>query len=262
MRVLFAVIFLLVGNRSTFLFAQDVPFNTTEIQNEISFNYGMGHFLVRDDFLTTERYSGAMPFFSVDWTSLRENSGFRVLFSVHSSNKIQNRNMTADVLNFSLIRDYFVYFKQFQLFSKECTLLAGPSTEMFVYSNRQDYATDGIFLDLSFASLISLGANATMSMPLNNRLAVETDFRSNIFSLGIRMPLVNDVNGAENDHSRFKLLTVLKAINATCNWGLRSTLFKNLSVKAVYRFQFTNIRVWERLSSASDHFVLALSYHF
>ena len=259
--ILLVILFVIVGC-SKKVHSQELSLKHNYFPEGISVSYGVGNFAVRDEFLTNEKYSGTMPFFSIGWTKSTDSSGFRVLFSIHNSSNIKNKNMTADILNFSLIWDFFYHIKTFQLFSKECTLFAGPSAELFIYSNRQDYATDGIFLDLSFASLISLGANVGLSVPLNDKLTAETNLRTNIFSLGIRMPLVNDVDGAKNDQSRFKLLTLIKAINAQFDIGLRYFVFEDLSLKAGYRFQVTNIAVWEKLLSSSDHFVLSLSYSF
>lgn len=237
------------------------PLNQKNIfPDGISIKYGVGSYSVRDEFLSVEKYSGAMPFFSVDWTRFRDNSGFRILFSTHNSSEIKNKNMTADVVNFSLAWDYFSQINTFQLFSQDCYLFAGPSAEMYIYSNDQNYATDGIFFDMSFVSLISIGLNTGLYLPITNKFSIESSIRTNIFSLGIRMPLVNEVDGAENDKSRFKLLTLFKAINSSFDLGVRYYLFNNLSMKAAYRFQYTNISVWEKLVSASDHLLLSFTY--
>lgn len=262
MKTIFLVIlFTAVGCRNA-VHGQDLSLNQSYFPKGISISYGFGKFAVRDEFLTNEKYSGTMPFFSVNWTRFTDSSGFRILFSIHNSSEIKNKNMSADILNFSLAWDFFNHIKTFQLFSREWILFAGPSAEMFIYSNKQNYATNGIFLDLSFASLISLGANISLFVPINNSLTVESNFRINIFSLGIRMPLVNDVDGAQNDKSRLKLLTLLKAINANYDLGMRYFLFRDISLRAGYRFQFTKISAWEKLLSSSDHFILSLSYNF
>ena len=260
MKAIPLLILLVMLECSNTVYSQDVLFHHTYFPKGISVSYGIGNFVVRDDFLTNERYSGPMPFFSAGWTTYADSTGFRVLFSIHNSSEIRNKNMTADVLNFSLAWDYFNHIKTFQLFSRGWRVFAGPSAELFIYSNRQDYATSGIYLDLSFASMISLGANVGLCVPLNDRIVAESGVRTNIFSLGIRMPLVNDVDGAENDQSRLKLLTALTAINVHFDAGVRYFLFQDLSLKAAYRFQLTDIVVWEKLISSSDHFILSLSY--
>ena len=259
----------LLSQQSDFL--KYAPSHPAQIENRyvsnylgrgISINYGFGNYAVRDEFLATEKYSGAIPFFSIGWTNYSDSNGFRILFSVHSSDKIANKNMAADVLNFSLIWDYLYHVKTFQLFSKDWMFFAGPSAEMYLYTNKQNYATDGIFFNISFATLISIGGNASLLVPITENLICESSLRTNIFSLGMRMPLLMEIDGAENDKSRLKLLTPFKAINSQFDLGLRYLLSTNLSLKAVYRFQFTSISAWEKLSSASDHFVFSLSFNF
>ncbi|MEW6194916.1 MAG: hypothetical protein AB1521_07165 [Bacteroidota bacterium] len=235
---------------------------TDVFERGISIKYGYGNYSVRDEFLTTEKYSGVIPFFSIGWTKYSDESGFRISFSVHNSDKIKNKNMNADVLNFSLAWDYFYHINTYKIFSKDWLLLAGPSAEMFLYSNKQNYASDGIFFDFSFASLISIGGNVSLLVPITEKIIAESSLRTNLFSVGIRIPLVNEIDGIENDRSRFKLLSAIKALNASFDLGLRYFLWGDLSLKAQYRFQFTNISVWEKMSSASDHFVFSISYNF
>jgi hypothetical protein len=143
------------------------------------------------------------------------------------------------------------------MFNKDAYLYLGPSTELFVYYNKQNIAVSGFDYAQSLALLISAGVNSQLFYKLWHDFNIEGSFNFNVLSLGFRM-----VDMEEDDESPAKILTLISANNVVFTLGPRYYLLDNLSIKAAYLFHLTRISSWEPLMSASDNIVFTLTYGF
>jgi hypothetical protein len=227
----------------------------------INIDYGLGHFSVKDDFFSRERYSGTLPYFTIGWSRFHDEQGIQLCLNYRSSSEIKNNQFPADVVQFSFELDYLYSAGTFSLCSQNVHAYLGPSVEFFTYYNRQHFASDGIFLDFSFATLLSLGVHPMFVVPLRDRLQLESSMQINAFSVVVRMPQILKVDPLSNDESRLKLLTPFSGLNARMNVGARYYLFKTLSLKLRYEFHVTRLTSWEYLLSASDDVIATVNYH-
>ncbi len=146
---------------------------------------------------------------------------------------------------------------EFSLFSKEAYAYVGPSTEVFVYANKQNIAVSGFDYAQSLAMLLSLGVESEVIVPISSGLQAEGSLGLSVLSLGFRM-----VDMEEEDVSPAKLLTVLSGTNGSMRLGVRYYVFDNLSAKLSYRLHVTRISSWDPLLSAGDNLHVSLTYGF
>lgn len=227
----------------------------------INIDYGLGRLSVKDDFFSREKYTGTLPYFRIGWSRFHDGEGIQLWLNYRSSSEIKNNHFSADVVQFSLELDHPYSVGAFALWSKNVYAYLGPSVEFFTYYNRLNFASDGVFLDFSFATLLSLGIHPLVVVPLRDRLQLESSIQINAFSVVVRMPqIINVHNGSSND-SRLKLLTPFSSLNTQMNVGVRYCVFETLSLKLRYEFHVTRVTSWEFLLAASDDAIVSVNYH-
>ena len=228
----------------------------------LTIDYGAGRFAVQDDFFSRDKYSGTLPYFKIGWSRFHGNRAFQLNLKYGSSSEIKNHQLASNVMQFSLEWDYLYPVGTFSLFSKKVYAYLGPYAEFFTYYNRLNFARDGIFLDFSFATFVSLGAHPMFIMPIREKLQFESSMQINVFSVVIRMPEIIEVEDNNNDdESRLKLLTPFSGLNSQINFGIRYYLLEALSLKLRYELHLTRITTWEYLLAANDNIIFTLTYH-
>lgn len=223
----------------------------------ITVEYGIGSYAVTDEYISKEKYSGSIPYYSITWANQHSDYVYRLKIDFANSSEIKNNNVSADIYQFTLNQGFSYALPKFTLFDNEAYLYLGPSTELFFYFNEQNIAVSGFDYAQSFALLISGGINSQLFYKLWNDFYIEGTFDFNILSFGFRM-----VDMEENDESPAKILTLISANNVVFTLGPRYYLLDNLSIKAAYLFHLTRIDSWEPLLSASDNVVFTLTYGF
>jgi hypothetical protein len=146
---------------------------------------------------------------------------------------------------------------EFSLFSKEVFAYVGPSTEVFVYANKQNIAVSGFDYAQSFAALLSLGLSSEFICLLSSTLRLECSLNCGVLSLGLRM-----VDLEETDESPLRALTLFSGAHGSCRLGTRYYLLNNLSMKVSYLLDVTRISSWDPLHAASDNLIVTISYGF
>ena len=141
------------------------PFYDTGIFTE----YGSGIYSMKDESFSSVKYSGRMPYFSAGFSRFHNNYGSCLGITYNSSSKILNNSISADVLNFSLFHDFQYPIGSFNLFSKDVYCYLGPSTEFYLFYNKQNFANSGLYFNYSFFSLASLGINSIMILTISQR---------------------------------------------------------------------------------------------
>jgi len=244
-------------------FAQNLVNHQTMFPEGLTIEYGLGGYALSDEFISKEKYSGALPYFSASWSRFHEKYGFRQKLEFRSSSEVKNYNISTDIVQFTLHRDYLYPAGKFTLFSKDVFSYVGPSTELFLFSNKPNYREGGIHINYSFVLLISGGINADFIVPMQHGFQIESSVYLSLVSLGLRTPEFIKPKEKENEEeeSVIKLLTPFSGMNSVVDVGIRYRFLKSLSMKLDYKFQFTRISSWDPLLAVSDNLILSLTYH-
>ena len=244
-------------------FGQDSVNHQTIFPSGVTIENGFGRFSVRDEFISKEKYSGTLPYFSASWSRFHNKYGFRQKLEFRNSSNIKNYNVSTDINQFALHRDYLYPAGKLTILSKDVFSYLGPSTEFFLFSNKPNYMEGGIHINYSFVLLISGGINADFIVPLQHGFQIEISAYLSLLSLGLRTPeIVKPKEDEGEEESVAKLLTPLSGVNSVVNLGARYNFSKSLSMKLDYKFQLTRISSWDPLLAVSDNVILSLTYHF
>jgi hypothetical protein len=236
--------------------AQDTLINQKFFPKGITLKYGFGSYAVKDEYISNEKYSGTLSYTAFSWTREHSKTVYRLEMAYRNSKEINNHNVSADIIQFTLNQGFLYPLKKMSLFKKDLYAWLGPSTDLFFYYNKPDIAVSGFDYAESFAGLISLGLNTDIIYPLNRHFQLESALRFTVISFGLRM-----VDYEETDESPAKLLTLFKGLNSLFNLGVRYTFLNRLSLKIAYQFEMIRISAWEPLHSASDNVVFCLTFH-
>ena len=248
---------MLILSSSEYILSQDSQNHRPIYPEGVSLEYGIGSYAVTDEYISKEKYSGSLPYYSIGWSNQHSNYVYHLGIDYRYSSDIKNNNVSTDIYQFTLNQGFDYALPKFTLFNNDAFLYLGPSTELFFYYNNQNIAVSGFDYAQSFALLISLGVSSELYYRLSNNFYIETSLDFDLLSLGFRM-----VDSEETDESPVKLLTVISATNTVFRFGPRYYLLNNLSIKAAYLFNLTRINAWEPLLSASDNVVFTLTYGF
>jgi len=241
--------------------AQDSISSGTIFPKSISLSYGYGRYAVKDEFFSKEKYDGGMPLIDIEWMSMRAKYGERIGLEFRNSSDISNYTMKANVVQFLLYHDFLYPVGDFKLFSKDVYTYLGPSLELSFYYNQQKFAESGIYFDFSFTSLVSFGADLYLISQINHSLQVESNLRTALISIGIRMPEIStDDDGASGDP--IKLTTPLTGSNINFDLGVRYYIVQKFSVKLAYKFDLFHVAILKPATSVSNNLVGTLSLHF
>jgi len=242
---------------SGYLLGQDSTNQRSVYPEGISLEYGIGSYAVTDEYISKEKYSGSLSYYSITWANQHSNYAYHLKIDFQNSSEIKNYNVSADIYQFTLNQGFSYALPKFSLLDRDTYLYLGPSAELFFYYNKQNIAVSGFDYAQSMALLISAGVNSQIFYKLWTDFNIEGTLDFNVLSLGFLM-----VDMEEDDESPAKILTLISANNIVFTLGSRYYLLENLSLKAAYLFHLTRINSWEPLLSASDNVVFTLTYGF
>jgi hypothetical protein len=238
------------------LFAQAAPAENLWLQSGISLQVGVGRYSVRDEYISSEKYSGTLPSFTASWSRLRTRGGYRIGVEHRHSSEIRNNNISAAITQFSLDLDYLYRIATPSLFSRDAYLLLGPSTGFFMYFSELNIVYSELEIPYSFAVLVPLGVNSSLIWPMSERLQLAGSVRASVFSLGLRMI---DIAEDADEVSPLRFLTVGSGTNASLGLGVRFFLMSRLSLEVGYELQVLRVRPWDSLLSASDNLLAGIT---
>jgi hypothetical protein len=244
---------------ATDLCAQTEPGTGVTPPSGISIKAGLGRYSVRDEYFSSEKYSGTLPYFSVTWTRMDERGGYGIGVEHRNSSEIWNNNISAGVTSFSLNLDYLYRVATLSLFSRDASLFLGPSTGFVMHFSELHIAFSELGIPYSFAILLPLGVNSTLVWPVTNQLHLTGSVRSSLFSLGLRMI---DLDEDVDEESPVRFLTLPSGTNANLHLGIRYLLTDRMSLDLGYQFQLLRIRSWDPLLSASDNILAGFTVGF
>jgi hypothetical protein len=223
----------------------------------VSVEYGFGSLSMRDEYISKEKYTGALPQMGISWSRSHETYLYHLSLDYHSSSEISNYNVSTDVYQFTLRQSFLYPLSQTSLFSRDLFVFLGPSTSAHVFYNNPQIAVSGFDYAQSFAVLLSLGLHTDLILPMGHGVQAEGGLQFSALSLGIRM-----VDDEEEDVSPVKPLTVFSGTDLKLLVGARYRLTSGFSLKASYGLFVTRISSWEPLLTVSDNLIMTLTYGF
>jgi hypothetical protein len=242
---------------SGILLGQDALNQYSIFPEGVTIEYGIGNYAVTDEYISKEKYSGSLPYFSIVWSNQNADYVYHLRIDFRNSSEINNNNVSTDIYQFTLNQGFSYALPKFTMFNKDAYLFLGPATELFFYYNKQNIAVAGFDYSQSFAALISASFSSQLFYKLWNDFDIESSLDFSVLSLGLRI-----VDTEEKDVSPVKILTFISRTNLVFRIGPCYYLFDNLSLKAAYLFHLTRISSWEPLLSASDNLIFTLTYGF
>jgi hypothetical protein len=237
--------------------AQDAVTKPNLFPAGLTMKYGTGHYSHKDEYISGEKYTGMMPFYSLEWARSHERYVYQLEMIYRHSSGIRNHHVSADITQFMMSQGFIYPLREMLLFKKDLFLWIGPSSELYFFYNKPEIAVSGFDYAQSYAMLASLGLNAEGILPLNQKFNAESSVHLTVVSVGGRM-----VDNEEDGQSPVRLLTLLSGLNSSFSLGVRYQVFNPLTVRIAYRFEFTRISKWTPLLAASDNATVALTYRF
>ncbi|MBN2395792.1 MAG: hypothetical protein JXC36_04930 [Candidatus Atribacteria bacterium] len=236
---------------------QDTISHLTIYPAGISFEYGTGNYSVKDEFISNEKYSGKLPYFSVGWARNHNKYVYQLEMEYRNSDEIKNYNVSTTITQFKINQGFLYSMKKRELFKKDLNFWLGPSTELYFFNNKQNIAVDGFDYSQSFAALFSAGINIFGTYSINPKFLIESSLDLPVLSLGFR-----SIDSEEDDQTPAKLLTLFSGLNSSFDLRIRYYIFDKLSIKAGYKFELCRISAWYHLISSSDNLLLGIIYNF
>ena len=253
MKNIFLLFLLLLSIR---LNGQKITKSEKNLATSVYVKSGFGYYAIRDEVISKEKYQGTVVPFELIWKQQRENYDWQFSGFYQQGSTIKNYNVACDIRVMQLSWDYLYTVSRGTLFSKQLNLEVGPSPEIFVHFRQQDIVETRTEL-YSFASLISMAANARADYTISNKIGLDIFARLSLLSVGLRM-----VDFEKSDEKFMKPLTALKGLNYNQGISLNYSIFSGLALSATYQLNITRISAWEYFISSNDNFLLVLSYSF
>jgi len=253
---IFFPIFLSMVFFTTNGFPQNLPESVYISEKSISVSGGLGRLTIRDKAISNESYSGSLGYLSLDWKNFREKRGFQIGFEFQGGSEIKHRNLSAEIILFSLELDYLYAIKPFVLFNKNTIIYLGPATGTNFYIRKQNIAFSSADDDaISVFSTIPVGIKSKISIPLSQKIRFEADLYLNIFSLGLRFP------SNMEDELDAKLLHSINGFKGDIDLNVRYKMFKKLSLSLALKQQASRISAWdEELLYGNSNLVIGLQF--
>ena len=245
-----AVLFILVFQT----LAQDTINHKTVLPTGIFLGYGQGSYSVKDKYISKEKYSGTMPYYNVEWVRYRNRNGYRLQFEYWKTTNISNNNISAEAQQFTFNQDFIYPMGNFSFLSRPVYAYIGPSVQVFYYEIYYHFVMPGTFIfPTTMGTIGSLGINAELVYPINDKLNFNGFLRSNLVSFTSK---TIDKQKYANETSP-ALLSVLTATKLDCELSLRYNIFKRLSLLLGYRFDLSRINKWDPYVAVSNNVIIS-----
>jgi len=220
----------------------------------ISIQAGIGKYTVRDQYISRQRYSGHLPFYSIGFARQHADYVYRLDMAFRNAS-LENYNVTTNLTQLVLHQGFIYTLQPVSIFDKDLALWLGPASELYLMVNNPDFAVSGFEYTQSFVALFALGVDAEVYYPLLYRTFLESTLRLSVLSLGFRT-----VDQEEDDTSPVKLLTLFSGLNMAFNFGFRYDVCNHLSFALKYHFEYARINAWDPIYAASDNAIIRLTY--
>jgi hypothetical protein len=235
--------------------AQDSSVSRSLFREGITLEGGIGYVAVRDEFISGERYSGAVPYYGVTWSKYHETYDFRLHLEYQCTANLKEYDLSAELKQFRLSLDYLYPIGEPNLLSKKLSISLGPTAEIFNSDRRQNIVSSQYLQSKN--SLFSCGLRCEVIWMMTASLEVRAAARLTLLSLGIQSVYSN-----YGSQSASKFLTAFEGIDAECGIGLCYRLTNWLYGYIGYRFDLTRMTAFDYFITANDNLTLSLTYGF
>ena len=253
-RIPLLIIFLGISNVSI-LKAQDSASVAYHPIAGFSINSGLRYLVVKDEYISMEKYSGSSAFFALDWTKYHETYYFDFNFDFISAAKINNYNVSANVTELDLSLSYLYPIGTLNILNRKAQFYIGPMPELFYHYRYENIA----MLPSSKTLLISAGIRIDMFYPIDRRWNIESHMQSTIISLDQGE---SSDPGTGGDSSQSEIITLFSGLRYSFSAAVRYLLIKNISIKAGYQYNLVRSTAWDYFISSSDNLTASLTYSF
>jgi len=219
--------------------------------------YGFGYFTVKDTYISTQKYSGNVPYFSINWSRFMGNRGLLLGIESRSSTELFNNNVACKLTQNILKQDYFYSIGGFDLFKNKVHTYLGPSVNILLYTLNYDFGTYNHVTTESNGTIVSLGFNTQFISKVTEKISAESTLHMSLVLIGSKA-----FQSYKYDEPLSKLLLVPKALNTVIDVGLRYYIFSSLSAKVAYKLQIYQINEWDPMIACSNNLIFSVTYHF
>jgi len=253
-RIIIPAILLIISLQTP---AQETLNHNTIFSPGIFLGYGQGFYVVKDEYISKEKYSGSMPYYNVEWVRFHKRNGYRLEFEYWKTTDISNNKISAEAQQFNFNQDFFYPIGNFSLFSRNVYAYLGPSVQLFYYEIYYHFVSPGTFITpTTFGIIGSLGINTEFIYWVNDKLNVEGFLRSNLISF----------SGKEIDERKYEdesspaILSVFTATKIDAELTLRYFLIDRVSLSLGYRFDLSRINKWDPYIAANNNIIISVNF--
>ncbi len=255
---------ILLTMTSTQAQAQGSISNDYSFGDGLAIHGGVGFLALKDEYISSEIYSGTVPYFAASWSRQNETYGHRLWLEYEYTAALRNHNISAEITQLRLGVAFMYPVGKTNVLSKDVDVLFGPASELFFHYRSENIADGGesVANAYSFALLFSGGMKLEALCPLNESFQLHAMAQTSLLSFGGRMPNVAGIEEGEKNESAFKLLTVFAGFDASGEIGCSYKLYRSVLIAADYRFELTRISAWDFFISGNDNFIVSAAYDF
>ena len=237
--------------------AQDTLTHKSVFPTGIALSYGQGSYSVKDEYISKKKYTGSIPYYSIEWVRFHNKNGYRLQFEYWKSTNISNNNVSAEVQQFNFNQDFIYPIGRFSFLAHPVYAYLGPSVQVFYYEIYYHFVRPGTFISpTTYGVICSLGINTEFIYQVNNKLKVEGFLRSNLISFSGKQ---FDERKYE-DESNPTLLSVFTATRIDADLTLRYYPIDRVSVSLGYRFDLSRINIWDPYIAASNNIIISVNF--
>lgn len=236
--------------------AQDTLTHKEVFPTGIFISYGQGSYSVKDEYISKEKYSGTMPYYSIEWIRFHDKNAYRLQFEYWKSSTISNNNVSADAQQVTFNQDFIYPIGKFSFLTHPVFAYLGPSVQVFYYEIYYHFVEPGTFIaPTTFGTIGSLGLNAELIYPIGNKFTLESCLRSNLVSFV----------GKNFDEQRFPhdrspaLLSVYSATKLNGDLFLHYYPLKRISISLGYKFDASRINKWDSYNAVSNNVIISVN---
>ncbi|MGE5409766.1 MAG: hypothetical protein ACM3MI_02310 [Clostridiales bacterium] len=242
---------------TTILDAQNFPSIKDYFNSGISIRGGISHLVLKDEFISQEKYTGFAPYYALDWSNIHDSYGFHFTMDLINTNELKNYNMSAKMIECSMSLGYMYDIGNTELYSRKIYFMLGPAPEIYIHFRSQNIAKGGlaIFDAYSFAALFSAGIRLDAYYPINNDFALAGSLQSSLISLAAKY-----IDPENKSKSLIKITAPYSDGKYSFEASAAFSYFRPFKFQAGYRFKFIRLTSWDYLASAGDNLFLTLTY--
>jgi len=219
--------------------------------------YGSGYFSIKDEYISDQKYSGNIPYFSLGWSHFKEDRGYLLGIESRNSSEIYNYHVGCKLTQNMIKQDFFYSIGRFSLFKNDVHVYMGPSLNILLYSLRYDFGTYNHVITESNGTIVSLGLNTHFYYRISEKLFTEESIHLSLASVCAKA-----FQSDRHDEPESKFLFFPKAMNTDFNIGIRYYIFNFLSARVIYKFQAYQIDEWDPMISSSNSLIFSFTCHF